>query len=63
MRRAVSVARTFHVLAGLAMVAAYTAFAIQPPQIPDRAHRVDRVAGLVAYCGLAGAGPGTVGRL
>lgn len=56
-------ARTFHALAWVALATAYTASAIRPVELPARYHNPGRVAALSAYYGLAGAGPGTVGRL
>jgi hypothetical protein len=60
----VTFARIVNALAGGALIAALaTGIGQVPHQMPDRMHRVDRVTSLVAWSGLAGAGPGTSGRL
>ena len=56
-------ARVFHIVLGLVLVVAYIDFASTPIELPRRFHEPGRVAGLSAYWGLEGAGPGTVGRL
>lgn len=58
------VARVVNGFAAGALIAALTTGAGRVPhQMPDRMHRVDRVTSLVAWSGLVGAGPGTIGRL
>lgn len=63
MTRAYLAARAFNTVLGLALAIAFTVQATQPRPLPARYHHPGRVAGLSAYYGLEGAGPGTVGRL